>query len=241
MTLSPVELSLALTAVAAGAAIQGSIGFGFSFVAAPVITLFVPRALPATLLFLALPMTGFMALRERHAIDLGGFAWITAGRVLGTAAGAALLVAVPADWLSVLFGSMIAAGAGVSLLGPSFEARARTRFVAGAASGVMGTAAAVGGPPLALVEQASPGPVLRSTLAVSFLVGLAMSLGALWVAGEVRGLHLRLAVQLLPALLGGLLGSRLLVRVLDERWLRPAVLAFAAAAGSAAVVKGLVG
>lgn len=241
MALSGLELALALAAVAVGAIIQGSIGFGFSFVAAPVITLFVPRALPATLLFLALPMTALMALRERQAIDLRGFAWITAGRVLGTAAGAAVLVAVPANWLSVLFGSIISAAAGVSLLGPSFEARPRTRFVAGAASGVMGTAAAVGGPPLALVEQASPGPVLRSTLAVSFLAGLAMSLAALWVAGEVHGWQVVLAAELVPALLGGLLVSRLLVPVLDERWLRPAVLAFAAAGGAAAVVKGLVG
>ena len=44
-----------LLAVTAGAAIQGSIGFGFALVAVPALTLVRAEALPATLLILLCP------------------------------------------------------------------------------------------------------------------------------------------------------------------------------------------
>jgi uncharacterized membrane protein YfcA len=73
--------------------------------------------------------------------------------------------------------------------------------------------------------------VLRSTLSVSFVVGIVMSLAGLALAGKVQGWHFLLALQLLPGLLLGLWASRWVVKSLDERWLRPAVLMFAAVAG----------
>ena len=42
------EAVLALAAVAAGALIQGSIGFGYAFVAVPMMALLYPEALPAS-------------------------------------------------------------------------------------------------------------------------------------------------------------------------------------------------
>lgn len=236
-----VQLVPVLLAVGVGAAIQGSIGFGYALVAAPALALVLPQALPTTLLILAVPLTAFMALRERRAIDVRGFAWMTAGRLLGTAAGVAVLASVPADSLSVLFGALIVAAAGMSALGPALEAGSRTRFAAGVASGAMGTAAAIGGPALALVYRDRPGPELRSTLAVAFLAGLGLSLGALAMAGRVQAWHAVLALKLLPALAAGVAVSRLAARALDRRWLRPAVVAFAAAAGVAAIVRGLAG
>jgi uncharacterized membrane protein YfcA len=58
-----------------------------------------------------------------------------------------------------------------------------------------------------------------------------MSLAALAFAGKVQGWHFLLALQLLPGMLVGLWSSRWVIRYLDERWLRPAVLMFAAVAG----------
>jgi len=78
-------LVVAMAAVVAGAVIQGTIGFGFAFVAVPTLTLLQPAALPAALLLLALPMTIAMAVREWSSIDLRGFAYATAGRIVGTA------------------------------------------------------------------------------------------------------------------------------------------------------------
>jgi uncharacterized membrane protein YfcA len=239
--LSVLDLILLLAAVGVGVSIQGALGFGYALVAAPVMALVVPSALPTTLVFLALPLTAFMAARERQAVDWRGLGWILAGRVLGTVAGAALLVAVPPSSLSLLFGSMILVAAALSALGPGLEAQPRTQFVGGVASGVMGTAAAIGGPALAVVYQRRSGPELRSTLALSFVVGLLLSLAALAVAGEVHAWQAILALWLVPAMVMGVVLSRALAPLLDRRWLRPAVLGFAAAAGAAAIVEGSLG
>src|SRR5215207_4697454 len=222
-------------AVAAGAVIQGSIGFGYALVAVPAMVLLLPWAVPVTPLFLALPMTLLMSVREWRSIDLSGFALITAGRLLGTVAGVVLLVLAPKGYLSIVTGLLILTVALGSFLKPTFEVNKRTRLAGGVSSGVVSTVAALGGTPLALVYQDRSGAELRSTLAISFVVGIAMSLVGLTLAGEVEGRHVILALQLLPCLLIGLWITRWVVERLDERWLRPAVLSFAAVAGLAII------
>ena len=228
-------------AVAAGAVVQGSIGFGYALVAVPAMVLLFPWAVPVTPLLLALPMTLLMSAREWRSIDLGGFALITGGRLVGTVAGVVLLVVAPKGYLSVLTGLLILAAALGSFFRPDFKVNDGTRLAGGLASGVVGTVAALGGTPLALVYQDRSGAELRSTLAISFVLGIMMSLVGLALAGKVEGRHAVLALQLLPGMLAGLWASRWVVERLDERWLRPAVLAFAAVAGVVIVVLGFPG
>jgi uncharacterized membrane protein YfcA len=233
-----VEIVLVLTAVGVGAVVQGSIGFGFSLVAVPVLTLIRPESVPVTLMLVAPPMTIIMAMKEWRSIDVAAFTWISGGRVPGTLVGLALLVVVPADPLARLLGFLVVVAVLMSCLGTNFEARSSIQFAGGVASGIMSTVAALGGPPLALVNQKRRGPELRSTLAISFLVGLLMSLVALALAGRVEAQHFVWALGLLPGLLLGLWASRQVAGLLDERWLRPTILAFAALAGLAIVVFG---
>lgn len=138
-------------AVVIGAVIQGSIGFGYALVVVPALILLLPWSVPVTPLLLALPMTMLMSAREWGAIDFGGFFLITVGRLLGTAAGVALLVFVPKGSLSTLTGLLILAAALASFFKPSFEVRNSTRLTGGIASSIAGTVAALGGTPLALV------------------------------------------------------------------------------------------
>jgi uncharacterized protein len=231
-------LAVLAVAVAVGSIIQGSIGFGYALVALPAMALLLPWSVPVTPLILALPMTLLMSAREWRSIDLIGFALITIGRLFGTIAGVMLLVLAPKGFLSVLTGLLITAAALGSFLKPKFEVNNGTQLAGGVASGVVGTVAALGGTPLALVYQDRSGAELRSTLAISFVVGIAMSLAGLALAGQVEGRHVVLALELLPALLVGLLVSRRVVRRLEERWLRPAVLTFAAVAGVVIVFLG---
>ena len=225
-------------AVAAGAVIQGSIGFGYALIAVPAMVLLLSWAVPVTPLFLALPMTLLMSAREWRSIDQVGFALRTAGRLFGTVAGVVLLVLTPKGYPSVLTGLLILTAALGSFLKPTFEVNKRTRLAGGVASGVVGTVAALGGTPLALVYQDRSGAELRSTLAISFVVGIAMSLVGLGLAGQVEGRQVILALHLLPCMLVGLWVSRWVVERLDERWLRPAVLTFAAAAGLVIILLG---
>jgi uncharacterized protein len=231
---------LALLAVGVGGVIQGSIGFGFSLVAAPVLALVHPDALPATLLLLGAPLNAFVAVRERRSIDLRGLTSILGGRVLGAVLGAGILVVVPARLLSTLFGALILVAVVLSAARPAVRPRQGLRFFAAVASGVMATGAAVGGPALALVYQDRQGAVLRSTLAVFFLFGLAVSLAALGVAGRITASQVELSVRLLPALGIGLAASRPVTRLIDRQSMRPAVLVFSFISASVAIVKGII-
>ena len=221
-----------------GALVQGSVGFGSNIVAVPVIAVFEPDALPATLVLWVIPLVIAMAIRERHAVDRPGVTWITIGRLPGTVLGAWVVAVVSSDTLSVLLGTGVLLAVLMSTLTPTISVNGVTATTAGFASGAMGTATAIGGPPLALLYQHHEGPVLRATLAVAFAVGTVLSLVGLAIAGAIEPWHLALASALLPGLLAGLALSRLLIGRLDCAWLRPAVLLFAAATAVIAIVRG---
>ena len=131
--------------------------FGFALVVVPALTLIRPEVLPATVLLLTLPMALTMAVRERHAMNISGLAYLLFGRVVGTFGGVGLLLLVPDSHLSVLFGSLVVVAVIASSFSSEVGLRKRTQVVGGIASGVMGTAAGIGGPPLALITRADQG------------------------------------------------------------------------------------
>jgi uncharacterized membrane protein YfcA len=173
------EFSVAFVAVLVGAMVQGSVGFGLALVVVPALTLVRPEALPATVLLIVMPLGVFMAFKERRAIDVSGLAYVLSGRLLGTLGGVGLLLLVPDRYLSVLFGVLVVLAALTSAVSPDLPLRNPTRLAGGVVSGVTGTTAGIGGPPLALVYQSRSGPEVRSTLALAFFVGTAISLLAL--------------------------------------------------------------
>ena len=198
-----VTVVLALVAVAVGALIQGSIGFGYAFVAVPAMALLYTEAVPVTPLLLALPMTVLMSAREWKSIDVSGFFLITGARVVGTVGGVALLVFIPASSLSVLVGLLIVVTALMSFLSPNYEVNNKTRLAGGIASGVTSTTAAIGGAPLALIYQDRSGAELRSTLAISFVAGIVISLVGLALAGRSKGGTSYLRLSCCPACSSG--------------------------------------
>lgn len=234
---APWQLALATLAVAAGAVVQGSIGFGFALVAAPVVSLLAPRALPGALLVLALPLGAVMVARERASIHPAGIRLLVAGIVAGTPLGAVALRAAPPELLGAVLGAAIVAAAAASALASRIEPTTGALVAAGALSGAINTVAATGGPPVALLYQSRPGPELRATLAATFLVSNILSLAAAGVAGHLGRSDALLALAAAPGLAAGLAASRPLGRHLDGRLLRPAVIAFAAVAGAGAIVR----
>ena len=63
-------------------------------------------------------------------------------------------------------------------------ARRRNVVLAGATSGLLGTATSIGGPPMALVWQRNSGARLRGTMSGFFLIGSVMSLVVLAFTGR---------------------------------------------------------
>jgi len=172
-------------------------------------------------------------------VDLSGLGYLIGGRLLGTAMGVGLLLLVPADHLSVLFGGLVVLAAAASAFsGSGVVVNRGSQAVGGVASGIMGTAAGIGGPPLALIYQSRPGAEIRGTLAVIFSIGGVVSILALVPAGHVTPGHLLLSLALFPALaLGLLVAARLTKWVARTPWLRPAVLTFAALSGLSAALQ----
>ena len=239
MHLSAAELAVALTAVLAGAFVQGTVGFGVNILAAPVMALVEPDALPAVLVLAALPLATGMLIREHGNIDRDGLRWLIIGRLPGTAVGALVVATLPADDLAAVIGALVLVAVGMSVAAPPLAVTRSTALAVGALSGAMGTASSIGGPPPALLYQHHPGAVLRSTTAALFVVGTILSASALAVAGEVTVDDVVLAAVLTAAIAGGLGLSHVLAGHIDAGWLRPAVLVVAAVAGVATMLRGL--
>ncbi len=224
--------------VAAAAFVQASTGMGFALIVAPVLALLAPALLPVCLLVLMLPLNAWVAWRERTHIDRRGAAWITAGRLGGTFGGLWLLAAFSASALNVLVGVATIAAAAATLAIPPFQPGRSSLIAAGLITGVTETATGIGGPPLALVYQHQPAAVLRSTMALCFLVGELISLVILALAGRVQGSQFVEAALLLAPLLAGAALSRFAQRLLSGRALRAFVLLFAVASGAVLIARG---
>lgn len=235
----PLAFVLVLVVVAVGAAVQGTVGFGANLLVAPVLAVVDPDAVPVTPMLLVLPLALAMVRREHHGVDRGAVGWLMLGRLPGTAIGALVVAAVSATTLSVLAGVGVLVAVATSLLTAHVPITPATTVAAGVTSGALGTATSIGGPPMALLFQHREGAELRSTLAAAFALGTVVSLAALAMAGVVDADHVLLAVALLPGTAAGVLASSRLTHLVDGRWLRPAVLAFAAVTAVVAIVRGL--
>jgi uncharacterized membrane protein YfcA len=219
--------------------VQGSTGLGFALISGPVIGIVQPRLLPVFLLIQMIPLNGYVTWRERHALDSAGVAWISLGRFFGTFGGLAVLLLVTEQQLSLLIGISTLLAVLVTLLAPSFQPGKGAFLTAGLVTGVTETSTGVGGPPLALVYQHRPAPVLRSTVAACFLLGEVMSLSILAMSDSITPDQLRIALLLLPAVIVGALTSRLVHHRLDGRVMRYLVLGFALVSGAVVTVQAL--
>jgi uncharacterized membrane protein YfcA len=112
---------------------------------------------------------------------------------------------------------------------------------AGVVSGVTGTAAALGGPPIALLYRGRDPHVLRPTLGLVWAVGIVIALPGLWATGSFDATQAAVGGLLGPLLLLGLLLSRGLVRRLAAERIRVFVLVWAAVGGVAALLRVLLG
>ena len=199
------------------------------------LALVIPEALPVAVIVLGFGIAISMLRHEHHAVDRAG-SWIIAGRIPGTVCGALIVATVSTKVLQGIVGVVVLVLVAASLLVPPVPVTRGTQVTAGAVSGVTGTAAGIGGPPLALLYQHHPGPTMRSTLAAAFLFGTCLSFATLAIVGEVGIDELLLGIGLTPlALLGSIAGRRFHDQ-LDRGWLRPSVLLFVSIAAATALV-----
>tara|TARA_R110002110_G_scaffold122805_2_gene299208 strand:- start:1555 stop:2295 length:741 start_codon:yes stop_codon:yes gene_type:complete len=216
--------------LAAGAAIQAAVGFGFPYLLAPVALFILPELIPGPILLLTLAINSEIAFRERGDVDFPAVGWITAGRVVGAVVAAAMFGAFNPDIFKLVLGSalliavLLTAGVGARMV-----RRNRGSLTgAGVAAGIMGTLTGVGAPPIALLYSGEEPSKVRSILSVSLLIGVVISLFMLWLFGHFGMAEVWLALSFLPATLIGVLGGRYLSRHINKSRARLAILVISA-------------
>jgi uncharacterized membrane protein YfcA len=104
-------------------------------------------------------------------------------------------------------------------------------------SGLLGTAASIGGPPLAMLYVDQKGGRIRGTLSGIFVAGTLMSVVALAVAGRFGLQELKLTGMLLPGIAVGFMMSRRAATLADTGFIRPAIIAVSTLAAILSIVR----
>ncbi|MDV6012192.1 TSUP family transporter [Haloechinothrix sp. LS1_15] len=234
-------LVIAALVILLGAIVQGAAGYGMNLVAAPILALVDPALLPAPLLLLAAVHAILAATRERHHVDWSGVGWTMVGRLPGTVIGVIIVATLPQGPFAIVVGVVVLACVLLSLTSWHPRPTPGALTLGGGVGGIFGTAATIGGPPIALLYQHQRGPTIRSTLAMYFLLGSLLSVAALAVGGQVDTTALLQAAALLPFMLLGFALSNPVKRFLDTGWMRTAVLTVASVSAAVLIVENAVG
>jgi len=236
---SLLQILLANLAVFAGACLQGVAGYGIGTLAAPLLFLISPLLVPGPLILNASLLTIFMLVRNRGALQVRELRFAIGGGVAGAVLAALTLLVISTKGFELIFGILILAAVSLSLGGLKPALNARNSVMAGAASTYMGTITAVGGPPIALIYQNEKGPLVRANMSAFFLVASVFSLSALLTSGYLGTRELALFAVTFPGVVVGFWLSGKLLNHMPFEGLRPVILAIAAVAGTAALIRGL--
>lgn len=192
-------------ALAAGAFVQAVVGFGVALVASPFVLFYAPELMPISVLICGLTLPLIQVAAGPYRFDWSLIRVALCARVLLTPVGALVVVFASRSVIAVLVSVLILVSVAVVLRAPVIRPSRRNSFIAGALTGVTGTAASIGGPFVALTMRGRDADVVRSTLAVFFSVGAAVSLLALAVSGTSTTAQWVAGVCWIPAVLVGFL------------------------------------
>jgi uncharacterized protein len=229
-----------LSSVLGGVA-QSSLGFGAAFAVVPALAFTAPELLPGSVLVGILPLSVVMAVRGRAGIDLPALGRLTVGRLPGIATGAAVVALLPTRALTATIATLLLIAVAASAVGTEIAVTRPREIVGGYLSGLTGTAAALGGPPLAILYRGADGAMLRPTLAAVWAIGLLPAIGSLTIAGEFTVTQFHAGVVLSAMMLVGLTGGALVVRRVPEQRIRAAVLWWAGFGGLLALGRAIAG
>jgi uncharacterized membrane protein YfcA len=228
-------------AVFVGAAVQGAVGLGLGLIGAPVVGLLAPSLLPGVMLWLAGTYPLLTLWGEWGDADWRGLRWALIARVPGTALGVAVVAEVSRRALGIGVAVVVLLAVGLTMWMVRIPINRGTLLTAGVVSGIAGTARSIGGPPLALLYQRGSGPQVRATLAAYFVVGAALSLVGLGLAGQATARDLGVACVLAPCLPAGFAVAGPLRRHVDSGHTQVAVLVVCAASATVLLVRSVLG
>ena len=130
-----VHVALGL-AVALGAFVQGSIGFGIAVVAAPFIVVWAPELMPVSMLVASLAVPVVQLVHGPREIAWRPLTWAIIGRVLFTPVGVWVVTAFSVDVIAALVGVLLLLTVAVSLTRVRIQANPGSAFAIGGVAGI---------------------------------------------------------------------------------------------------------
>lgn len=217
--IDPLLYIVALSVVVIATIMQNAVGMGFGMLAAPALMLIDPALVPSTLLIMGVPLGAWVTWRDRAFVVASELKAASVGRLGGSLIAAHLMASLlsPASF-KVLFAVVILLIVMLSILRLTPALNHRNLFVAGVVSGITGTVAGLGGPPMGLIYQHGQSEKVRGTLNAILVFGGFVSLGVLLFYGLVTLKSLCYAVALTPGVLVGMKVAGLVERFIDHRF-----------------------
>ncbi|MBF0415125.1 MAG: sulfite exporter TauE/SafE family protein [Magnetococcales bacterium] len=233
------QLLLSWFAVAIGALVQGTIGFGIALIAAPMLLIIHPPLVPGPLMLATFFLTTLTWWRERAAVHWPDIPSALVGRIAGTLAGTYAMVSLPADILITSMGLLIVLAALLSGTTRPFQPSFGLLLWAGLLSGIMGTMTAAGGPPMLLAYQHTPGPRMRATLGAFFSIGIIVSLTSLATVQRFGAAEILMGLSFVPPIIVGFFLSNGIIHRINRERVRKLALTLSAGSGILIVLKSL--
>lgn len=214
----------AIIVVICAGTVQGSTGFGFNMLAAPLLAVIDPAFVPGPMLMMAMVVCIGTALREWSEIGQTDLVFSLSGRFVAAIAAGLTVGLMSEAAFALIFGLAVLFAVVLSLIGTRVETSPRSLFAAGVVSGYMGTLTSIGAPPMAMVYQNAAPARMRATLSAYFFFGSIISIAALIWVGRFGRHDLMLGATLVPFALIGLLLSGWGRQLMSKQRVKPVVL-----------------
>lgn len=235
-----VDLIIVFLIVLLGAIVQGSTSMGFALTVAPVLMLISSNFVPVPILMSGFTLSIYLMIRERKSIIFKGLGFSILGRLLGAILAAYLIVILSQTYFSLMFGGLILLAVIFSLIKGTWEINQPKLFLAGFLSGIMGTLASIGSPPMGLLYQHQKAKVIRGTLSAYFTLGTLISIISLSIVGKLTIVEFKLYLWMFPAFTIGFWLSRYVTKYLDRGYTRWAILLISSLSAIFVITKALI-
>jgi uncharacterized membrane protein YfcA len=237
----PVTLAAVLVIVFVATLCQSTVGFGAALIATPLVVQLDPDLVPGPVMVATCSLNLLVLIRERQAVTLRPILLAIAGAGAGTTLAVLTLRQLSDEGLSVLIGLCVLVMVLLAAAGRTPDRSGRNLTAAGIVSGFSGSAAGIGGPPVALLFHDAEVGELRASLAGYFLALSALSFTGLHVAGRFGAGELADGARLLPAVIVAFVASKPLLPLIQQRVVRPTILALSAGAAVVLLSRALLG
>jgi uncharacterized membrane protein YfcA len=155
--------------------------------------------------------------------------------------GLGLLLLLSARVLDLAIAGIVLLAVAIVGSGTAVRRTRATEFGTGVVSGITGIVGAIGGPPVGILYRDTPGPIMRSTVAVVFSVGLLMSIGLRALGGQMNTTDLEIALYLAPGMVFGFALSGMVKDRVEGPLIRRGILVISTIAATALLLRGIFG